>query len=105
MLRILLGNMFRGDGVVTKSMVFISPTQCPGGPWEMAPSLTEPKVLLSLSLLLTVKDRGLPHIRPLDPSRELHPTCPLGDRVWVPQLDSFCITQGSTSQHNAQGGF
>ena len=50
-----------------KAVVFISPTRCPWVPLEMAPFLTEWKVLLSCHISLAVSHRGHPHTWPSDP--------------------------------------
>ena len=81
-----------------KAVVFISSTRYPWVPLEMTPFLTEWNLLLSFSVLLAVKDRGLPHARPLDPSRKLSLSCPWGDCGRLSRWNRFCTKQENTNK-------
>ena len=100
-LRILLGNIFRDDKMVTKSWSLSHLCGVCGSPRRWSLSEQNGRSCCPFHVLLALDDRGLPHARPSDLSPKLSLSCPLGDCGWL-SWDLFCIKQESTNKHNAQ---
>ena len=82
-LRILLGNIFRDDKMVTKPWSLSHLRGVRGSPRRWSLSEQNGRSCCPLHILFALDNRGLPHARPSDPSPKLSLSCPLGDCGWL----------------------